>query len=212
MRKILIAVTLLGAVGGMLALPPPCLSGGEEGIQPVSEMPRKGRLVLFRSQEFRNKGDYETSARILSDFLEDEPDHDHFWLRFYLAVSLSQSGRHEEAIEHYKRSVELEERFAQGWLNLGELAYNLGWYELAAEAITTGSGYVEKKEPHILYYAAAANLMSGNPSGAAELLEDLISGRYGRPKLDWYRGLVSASMELKDEEEGRRAIDSLLHT
>jgi predicted Zn-dependent protease len=41
-------------------------------------------------------------------------------------------------------------------------------------------------------------------------LEDLVSGKHGTPKFEWYRGLVSACLQAQEPDRGRAAVDQML--
>jgi tetratricopeptide (TPR) repeat protein len=106
--------------------------------------------------------------------------------------------------------MEMEGRFMQGWLNLGELAYNLERYDLAAEAILKGYNLNSDRPPHLLFHAAAAYVMAERPESAVPILEELVSGAHGTPKIEWFRALVSAALQLDDKSLGGRAVESML--
>jgi predicted Zn-dependent protease len=182
----------------------------EKPIDSLSDVPRKARLALFQAYEARGNGDYQKSSQILLDFLERNPGDDHFLIRYHLGNSMAQTHELKDQIEQYRKCVELEPRFAKGWLSLGETAYNAGQYALAAEALTNGFRLSEEKKPQVLYYASAAWLTAEQPEKSVPLLEELVGGEYGVPKMDWYRALVSAALQAEDELAGRRAIDGLL--
>jgi tetratricopeptide (TPR) repeat protein len=86
----------------------------------------------------------------------------------------------------------------------------MGRYDLAADALRNGFEQSAGKQPNVLYYSAAAYVMAKQPTQAVPLLEDLVSGRYGSPALEWHRALVAAYAELEDTTNGRRTVDTLL--
>ncbi|MGD9142032.1 MAG: tetratricopeptide repeat protein [bacterium] len=209
--KLWIMISALMLVALLLSLSSDGAGGEKDGeIDTLADVPKSTRLAMFRAQEERQRGNVERSTEILLGCLNGHPDKDHFLLRFHLANSLSQEGRYEEAIVHYQKSVDMEDRFSQGWLNLGELAYNTERYDLAARAITRGFETSEDKRPHALFYAAAAYMMAGDPASAVGNMERLVSGEFGTPKLDWYRALIAACVDLGDQDRGRAAVDALL--
>jgi hypothetical protein len=179
-------------------------------IDAISDVPRKARLALFQAYEARGEGDYEKSSQILLDFLERNPGDDHFVLRYQLGNSMSQTHSLEEQLEQYQKCVELEPRYAKGWMSLGEVAYNVGNYSLAAEALANGFRLSSEKKSQVLYYSAAAYVMAEQPGKATPLLEELVSGKWGAPKLEWYKALVSAALQTGDTEVGERAVDGLI--
>jgi len=123
---------------------------------------------------------------------------------------LVQVDRREEALAEYEKAVALEPRYDASWLGLGETAYGLGQYQRAAEALKKGYETSVEKRPDVLYYSAAAQLLAGDSMGAVPLLEDLVSGKYGTPKFEWYRGLVSACLQAGEPDRGRKAVDQML--
>jgi tetratricopeptide (TPR) repeat protein len=179
-------------------------------IDDISSVPRKARLALFRAYEARGNGDYQASTRILQSFVEKNPGDDHFLIRFHLATSMAQTSDLEAQIEQLQKCVELEPRYAKGWLSLGEIAYNAERYELAADALGEGFRRSDEKKAQVLYYSSAAYLMAEKPEKAIPQLEVLTSGMWGEPKLDWFRAQVSAALQAEDTEAGKRAVDSML--
>jgi tetratricopeptide (TPR) repeat protein len=179
-------------------------------IDSIADVPRKARLALFQAYEVRGEGDFQQSSKILLDFLERNPDDDHFLIRYHLANSMTQTHSLEDQLEHYRRCVELEPRFDKGWMSLGEVAYNLREYALAAEALANGFRLGSEKKAQVLYYAAAAYVMAEQPGNAVPLLEELVSGKWGPPKMDYYKALVSAAIQLEDTETGERAVQRML--
>jgi tetratricopeptide (TPR) repeat protein len=179
-------------------------------IDTIDDVPYRGRLALMRAQEEIDRGDPEAAIRELRDFLKRQPDNDHFLLRSQLGNLLVQTGKPEEALAEYRAAVSLEKRFTQGWLNAGEIAYNLGRYDVAADALQNGYEQSERKQSTLLYYCAAAYLMAKDPASAVPLLETLVSGDFGRPKLEWFRALIAACTELKDTDRGRKSAELLV--
>ncbi|HVO76397.1 MAG TPA: tetratricopeptide repeat protein [Candidatus Bathyarchaeia archaeon] len=189
---------------------PPEQAQAGKPIDTINEAPYRARLAILRAQEKGDKGDFKGAVEELTDFLSKHPGDDHFLVENQLANYLVQANRQEDALAHYRTAVTMERRFSQGWLSLGQVAYNLGRYDAAAEAIKNGYELSATKQPNLLYYAAASYVMAKQPANAAPLLEDLISGSSGTPKLEWLRALIAAYAELKDTERGRKAVASLL--
>ncbi len=182
----------------------------ERRIDDISDVPADARLALYTAQQYREEGDPESAVNTLLELLEGRSELDHFLVRFHLAVSWNRRGDLEEALTAYQRSVEMEPLFAQGWLNLGELAYNMGLYDVAAEALLTGYEVSEWKEPNVLFFSAAALLMDGRAAGAVPVLERLVGEAEERAKLEWHRALIMAHLELEDRENGTTAVERML--
>jgi len=182
----------------------------ERRIDDVSDVPAAARLALFEAQQLRETSYPDQAVDLLLGFLEEYPDQDHFLVRFHLAVSWSRRGDQENAIREYGRAVEMEPLFAQGWLNMGELAYNLGRYGLAASSLTRGYEVSEWKDPNVLFFTSAAYVMDGRPEEAVPLLRELVDDPETETKLEWHRALVMAYLDLDDDENGSRAVRAML--
>jgi tetratricopeptide (TPR) repeat protein len=197
----------------LLASLPALAEGGavvERRIDDISDVPADARLALYTAQQYREEGDPESAVNTLLGFLEERPERDHFLVRFHLAVSWNRRGDLEEALRSYQRSVEMEPLFAQGWLNLGELAYNMGLYDVAAEALLTGYEVSEWKGPDVLFFSTAALIMDGQAAAAVPVLERLVGEAEGTAKLEWHRALIMAHLELEDPESGTTAVERML--
>jgi tetratricopeptide (TPR) repeat protein len=204
------AVLLLALTAATAPAQAPHSGRLERRIDDVASMPAEARVALFEAMQQREDGDPARAVVTILDFLDEHPDLDHFLVRFHLAVGHTQSGNSALALEEYQRSVALEPLFAQGWLNLGELAYGMGRFGVAAEALLRGYEVSDYKEARVLYFAAAAFVMDERPAEAIPHLETLVSGALGEPSLEWYRVLLMAFIDLGDAEKGSAAVDAML--
>jgi pentatricopeptide repeat protein len=186
----------------------------EEAPKPIGsidDLPREARLALFEAQQQLEAGNSEKAVDILEKYVHDHAKKDdNFVMRYQYASMLVQVDRRQEALAEYERVVVLEPRYDAGWLGLGETAYGLGQYQRAADALRKGYETSAEKRPDVLYYSAAAQLLSGDAKGAVPVLENLVSGAHGAPKFEWYRGLVSACLQAGEPEHGREAVDQML--
>lgn len=198
----------LAALGAEANAPAGAASGGP--IDKISDLPVASRMALFRAQEYQDAGKPEEAVEEIRDFIKRNPKNDHYLIRFFLANSLSQRQKYEEALVEYEATVRYEPRHMQGWLNLGEMAYNLGMYERAAEAMKKGFDLNPERPTRLLYYTAVAYLLSEKPERAAPVLEELVSGVHGEVTLDWFKALVSVYLTLEDEESGARTVTAML--
>ncbi len=179
-------------------------------LESFGDLPADSRLALFEAQTLRDEGNAGEAASLLAGFIEQNPDSDHYLVRFHSAVSHALAGDTERALEDYRLTTELEPRYAQAWISLGELAYNLGRYELAASALATGYEKSEIKQPSVLFYTAASLVMSERSIEAVPILEELVSGAHGDATLEWHRALVMAYLETGELEKGSAALDTML--
>jgi predicted Zn-dependent protease len=189
-------------------------SAAEEAPKPLGsldDLPREAKLALFEAQTQFEGGDSQKAVEILEKYVRDHAKKDDSYvMRYQYASMLVQVDRREEALAEYERVVALEPRYDAGWLGLGETAYGLGQYQRAAEALRKGYEASAEKRPDVLYYSAAAQLLAGDAQGALPVLEDLVSGKHGTPKFEWYRGLVSACLQAEEPERGHVAVDQML--
>lgn len=214
MRKFIVVALFVGiAVSGGTGTAAQANSVGNINQKPIADiddLSRNQKLALFKAQEKRDAGDYAGAAAEVQRFLEKNPQDDNYLLRFTLASDLNRAERPDDALVEYQRCVELEPRFAQGWLNLGELAYQLGQYNIAAEALTSGFEMHEDKPPSVLHFAAVSHIMNQRSDKAIPLLEQLTSGENGVPKMEWFRALLLAYIDTSNLEAGDAAVNRLV--
>jgi tetratricopeptide (TPR) repeat protein len=179
-------------------------------LETIADLPVASRMAMFNAQGYQDEGKPKYAVQELEDFLKRNPEDDHYLIRFFLANTLSQMDRFEDALQQYETTVKLEPRYKQGWLNLGETAYNLGRYERAAEAIYQGYILSEDRPSRLLYYSAVAYLQAEKSDKSAPLLKELVSGSHGTPSFDWCKALVSVSLALQDRELGDEAVSAML--
>jgi tetratricopeptide (TPR) repeat protein len=183
----------------------------QKPIQTMEDLPRDAKLALFEAQTLLEKGENAKAVETLGKYVRShEKKDDNFLVRYQYATMLVQVDRREDALKEYERVVKLEPRYDAGWLGLGETAYGLGHYDRAADALTKGYELSPDKRPDLLYYAAAARLLGGDTAKALPVLEELTSGKHGKPKFEWYRGLVSACLQAQNVERGQLAVNSML--
>ncbi|HET6350048.1 MAG TPA: tetratricopeptide repeat protein [Candidatus Krumholzibacteria bacterium] len=210
MLRILIAVVLMmGTVVSGARADSDKDKSEEKPVETIEDLPRDARMALFEAQQHLEKGETDKAVEGLGKYVQshDKKD-DSFLVRYQYATMLVQADRRDEAMKQYQRVVELEPRYDEGWLGLGETAYGLGDYTRAANALKQGYDLSTEKRPELLYYAAAARLQSGDAAGALPWLEELASGDH--PKFEWYRGLVSACLQADDKDRGQHAVDAML--
>ena len=177
----------------------------------VEDLPHDARLALYEAQLRIEEGKVDQAAERLAKWCGDRAGKDDSYLiRYQLASLYSQLDRPDDAHANFERTVALESRYAPAWIGLGETAYRLQQYSRAAEALERGFGLLDSPRPEVLYFAAAARVLAGDAARAIAPLEELTGGRYGEPRFEWYRGLVSACIQAKDGERGQRAVDGLI--
>ncbi len=93
------------------------------------------------------------------------------FLRSSLATSLMRVGNLDEAIEHFKKCIELNPS-SENWNNLGKALLNVGEYEEAINAFKEVTN--QKKWPDAYFYKALAHRSLGKLDQAVELLSEAI--------------------------------------
>jgi len=204
----LLAVALLAAADRGLAQT--ASAAPADTLGGYGDISRHGRLALFKAEQLRLAGDKEGAARSLAGWTAANAEDDHYLIEYELGRMLAGLERPEEARAAFRRATQLEERHAESWLSLGELAYQAGDYEEAATAIHRGYLLTPGRPAHLLYAAAAARILVGRQAEALPLLEELVYERSELAKLDWYRALIAACLETGDRERGQRAVAHLL--
>ena len=212
-----ILAALLGAILGTAPLPAAVAGTSDDTTTPTAAerlqvedpydttaLPRRVRKEVFLSSAYAKRGDYEQAADVLLRFLAEHPDEDHYLVRLHLAQHLSDLGRTAEALEQYRRAIELQPGLDRGWMGLGDAAYDLERYEVAGEAFLAGYECSTERRPEVLYYAAASYLMAEEPDKALPIFEDLVTRYGGRADLKWYQGLVISALGAGRARAGRR--------
>ncbi len=178
----------------------------------LSQVPRLLRKMLFRAITKENRGDFGEAATMLQDHLRGHPDQDHMLVRLHLGQCLSSLDKPADARVQFEAATRLQPNFAKPWLGLGDAAYALQDYAAAAAAFERGFRLSADPPADVLYYAAAARLQANQTDRAVPLLQELVSGRWGTPKLAWFRAFVSAAVALGEPELAQAPMDDLLKT
>ncbi len=199
MKKLLLMSCLvLGLAGGV------CLPAGAAGdaraevqaeVESGSHMSDRARRALLRARTKLEAGDAVGAVQVLDDWLTGHPERDHHLLRFERALALLAVDRPDSALADLQRAVELAPRFARAWLKLGETAYGLGRYALAAEGFGRGWELTPQPDPELRHYQGVCLLLGGKADQAVAVLASLIRDHRSRAQLDWYRALIAADLE-----------------
>ena len=169
--------------------------------------------VLYEAQQLIDRKEYEKAGRILEKFVEKHPKQDHGFIQFTLANALYFVGDKEQSLARYRAAVELNPDFGPAWVNLGQVAYDLKRYGLAAEALVQGFARTredEERNPDLLYYAAVAYILDGRQEEAAPILEALVSGKHGDPDKEWFQALLNIYLDLDQEKKAERLIEQMM--
>jgi tetratricopeptide (TPR) repeat protein len=171
--------------------------------------------ALYEAQRLMDRKEYEKASRILESFAEKHPEQSNYLVEFSLANALFLGNRKEESLARYRASVDKNPAFGPAWVNLGQVAYDLKRYGLAAEALEEGfaraeEGAQEKKSPDLLYYAAVAHILDVRPEKAAPILEELVSGKHGDPDREWFQALVNIYLDTGQDKKAEQLIERMV--
>ncbi len=167
----------------------------QKEIESGSDLTSRGRKTLFRARSRQDAGRFSESAELLEKWLEGNPDREHHLLQFQQGIAYLGGNKNELALAALQAAVNQEPRFARAWLRLGETAYELQRFDLAAEAFNQGYELSPIQRPEFLYYACVASLSGGNSSRALADLERLLTSHSRQAPLDWFRALIAAATE-----------------
>jgi tetratricopeptide (TPR) repeat protein len=203
----LVAPAVVGAEAG---------SGGGDGSgnDAAQGLSVGASRALYEAQRLMDRKEYEKASRLLESFAAKHPEQDSYLVEFTLANALFLGNRKEESLARYRASVDKNPAFGPAWVNLGQVAYDLKHYGLAAEALTEGFARseegTEEKSPDLLYYAAVAHILDKRPDRAAPILEELVSGRHGDPEQEWFQALVNVYLDTGQEKKTEQLIERMI--
>jgi tetratricopeptide (TPR) repeat protein len=219
MKRTLLRIILLCCIlCGLLPLGAVCADVGHgevegEGNAATRDLSIGATRVLYEAQQMIDRKEYEKAGRILAKYIEKHPKQDHCLIEFTLANALYFVGDKEQSLTRYRAAVKLNPAFGPAWVNLGQIAYDLKLYGLAAEALVEGFGRTqedEEKNPDLLYYAAVAYILDGRQEKAAPILEALVSGEHGDPDKEWFQALLNIYLDLDQEKKAERLIEQMM--
>ncbi len=180
------------------------------GFESGDGLSPRGHKVLFSCRTRQNDGRHAEAAQIMSEWINDHPDHPHYLLYFNLATSQLDLEQKAEALENLERAVALEPRFSRAWLSLGEAAYEQQNFVRAAEAFNAGYETMCEPHPEIRYYSAVAWLLAHEPEKALDSFDTLLREHGDQATLDWYQALVAAASEAGNFERARSWVENCL--
>jgi predicted Zn-dependent protease len=183
------------------------------GSEKTQDLSMRAARVLYEVQQLIDRKEYEKAARILEKFIEKHPKQDHCFVQFTLGNALYFAGKKEACLGHYQAAAELDTTYGPVWVNLGQVAYDLKQYGLAAEALARGFALTEEEEernPDLLYYAAVAHIMDGHKEEAARILETLVAGEHGPPVKEWFQALLNIYLDLGREDQAERLLQQMM--
>jgi len=176
----------------------------------VASAPVRVKRVLYKAQLHMSREEYGEALEVLRHELGKHPEGKHCLLSFSLGNALYALEKRTEALGHFQEAVKLDAAYEPAWINLGQLAFELERYDLAADALARGYELSEEKVPEYSYYAAVAHIMAGRCGRAAEMLERLVALPDVSPEKEWYRSLLHTYLELNRQAEAERLIHRML--
>lgn len=186
------------------------LTAEQARIESLADLPSSARVVLVRARNRRQEGDHAEAARLLSAWLEKNPEASVPLVRFDLAVNQLALENSEQALDGLRAAVQAEPRFGRAWLRLGETAYGLEHFEEAARAFDRGGPLTPNGSPEILYYAGVSWLQADRPELAVDRLMALLRTSPAPRPLAWYQGLAAAALRTDMAHEAEPFLNELL--
>lgn len=203
MQSILVIISVLISTGL-------CLAGQQSGND-IAIAPEPGyavQHVLDVAQQEYKKGNKEKAEKVLREFIIEDPEKDHYLIRFMLGNLLAEKGENEEAISQFNLSTMLYPSYASTWLNLGKLYYEDELFERAADCLLKGYRLSAPPRDHtIKYQAAVCHLLAKNYPDAIVSLEELTALPDPEPR--WVETLIAAYLENKMAPKALSAIERL---
>ena len=181
-----------------------------EDLYAPARIPRHTRKVVFRARSLRRRGEAEQCITLLREHVAEHPDQDHDMVQYYLGQALMDLKRHAEARDAFARAVEMEPKLDRAWIGLGDARYQLKEYAEASVAFERGFNLSPERPVNILFYAATTALLAEQPARALTLHQELVTGRWGDVRQEWYRGLASSALQAKTPELAAQNLDEML--
>lgn len=178
-------------------------------------LPRSAQTAVYETQKLMEEGAYLEAEKHLNVYLSKHPDGNYVPVLFTLANIYFLQGNAAKAEPLYRRTLKKDPEFSPAWQNLGSVLFDLKKYVKAGEAFEEAFKKCEKddgtKSNILLYHAAIAYLISGNPALARPHLEYLTSGDVGEVKQEWLEALFKTYLDLKKDTLAMQLIVKLIH-
>lgn len=117
----------------------------------------------------------------------------HHLLEFHLGVQLVQAEKPAKALAHFRRATTLCDTYAPAWQNLGRVAYELGTYGEAADALGRAFLLTGEKRPNLRYFEALARYKDNAWGSCVTLCLDLFTRFPEIHNADWVELAAAAA-------------------
>ena len=172
-----------------------------------SDLPPKAHKALYQAQQALTRNQPEQAAKILTDFLDKNPDDPPALVYLVLGNAYHQTGRSEQAWQAFSRGHELDPADQSLLLNQAITAYETRRYALAADLFARMHGLTG--DPKFLYQSAAIHVQADQYPQAEEALHRLIETAE-QPLEAWYDLLVHVSLKTGNTSRAEKALDQLV--
>lgn len=186
-----------------------------QGNSNISDAPERGPMDQFsahldRGWDLINRGDL--SGALLSAEKGVELDAQSPEAHNLMGYVRAAQGDAEEALEHYKQALALDDTFVEAMLNAAEvLIHPLHDYEAAFEMVEEALELAEDEDEtaDALLIRFDAHMHQGDSNGAAQVAKRLPRGPFENPRLDFLVGRALFEVELLEDADPllRRAIE-----
>ncbi len=174
----------------VLSLPPSLCSAEDEKPLPLSV-----RRVLYQAQTLIEEKRLE-AARLKLEAYRCKKQRSHYMIEFTLGDIWVLTEAYPQAVEAYRKALDLQGDFAPAWMNLGKAAYEMTNYPTAADCFY--KAYQQDAEPHPerLYYSATAYLLAEQPRRGLAMFQILLDKHPDAVALEWKPTLVQLYLAL----------------
>ena len=177
-----------------------------QNVDDPARAPSRARRALALTQKYRDAGDHERAAALLTETLAEHPEHDHHLLRLHLALSLRRLGRDEEALVHLNAAAAMEPRSRDVQLARAGAALATGAYAVAAESLELAWRLKPDEGPGLLHDALVARLLDDDEPAAVILAGEFLDVA-STPTVEQLRAVVTAAIYAKDQPLVRRGAE-----
>ncbi|MGE4518017.1 MAG: tetratricopeptide repeat protein [Desulfobacteraceae bacterium] len=169
---------------------------------------QKAVFCLQKAENFRASRELTKGAELIIQFQKKYPKENHHYLEYLLGTFFLESGKPEQALNSFEKSVRLYPSFCAGWHIAGSTAYDLELYEKAALSFEKAYLVSKKKEDKILFASAVSYLKCGMDEKAFELLNKIIQN--WKSDENHINTFTATGIKLNRQNQVSEVLDSLI--
>ena len=161
-----------------------------------NHIPHKVTIVLLKMRGYMETGEILKAIKVIENFQARQPmgmkpgdpdpkGYQHHFINFNLGNCYLKLNKPLKAAQYYKAAVHVKPDFYPAWLNLAKCYYDLERYTDAGNSFLKAFKVSEKKDPGILYYAAASFMADEKTAQALKVVNRLVSEYNDGITLQW---------------------------